>query len=717
MFESILANFLTSRAAQFVKHIPQEQLRVGVWRGEIVLDDLELRADCLDGLGLPVSLEAGYVGSLRISIPWSSLGSKPVVAEVERIHLILRLQVRCPLAGASMRNDRPPLPCPPIVLAAWLCWGTVMKYYRLIRVQPHPCVFQENPCGTSQDAAASAAEMSKQAAIMAAELAKRSNGSSSSSPGWLTSMLFNKVMGSLQVRVNDVHIRVEVDTVVSGGPAVGVGLVCQCMRSRHDKSVSGQPQQLLQVRGLSIYWDRDVEMTRVEEAGLAQVAELFDKWGCAGPPESLPSVHEDEDGDIFYVAPSDEGSLASVLHHWVLQPCDVDVSGSLLPADKSQYKLVVSVAAVPLVLEVGQMWDMFRLLDWLQVAGLRKRYGHLRPGARVLEDRRAWWAYAIAATVLDVARTRWRLRWADVRVHLGQRREYAQLYQLVLANRASAQDRAQLAFLESQVSTPCSPLPLALDHPPCRFAFATDAPHHTCQRCPGHSWRSTPLCLRGARPRCASLARRGSTGLRARRAGRGGRRVAGSAGACAGWPPTAPPLPRPPQVLPALAPSAKARATLVDVAARARHTRVALVLEATACSTATPCTCASRKSSKTSSIALANPRRQALVRITRGMAMATTIRSTSAAPTRTRTRGRAHKTTQPTEESKAWGRRRQEPAAAVAAARAARRRRWPGGKALPRPRARRNREARRHAEARMLRERAEGREGNTTCGG
>ena len=93
MFESILANFVTSRAAQFIKHIPQEQLRVGVLRGEIVVDDLELRSDCLDGLGLPLSLEAGYVGSLRISIPWSSLGSKPVVAELERIHLILRLQV------------------------------------------------------------------------------------------------------------------------------------------------------------------------------------------------------------------------------------------------------------------------------------------------------------------------------------------------------------------------------------------------------------------------------------------------------------------------------------------------------------------------------------------------------------------------------------------------------------------------------------------------
>lgn len=139
MFESILANFLTSRVAQFVKHIPQEQLRVGVWRGEIVLDDLELRADCLDGLGLPLSLEAGYVGSLRISIPWSSLGSKPVVAEFERIHLILRLQV-CYSAARC-----PPLLRPPIDnrFGGLAVPGTVMKYCRLIRVKPHPRVFRK----------------------------------------------------------------------------------------------------------------------------------------------------------------------------------------------------------------------------------------------------------------------------------------------------------------------------------------------------------------------------------------------------------------------------------------------------------------------------------------------------------------------------------------------------------------------------------------------
>ena len=307
---------------------------------------------------------------------------------------------------------------------------------------------QENLDACSQDAAATAAEMSKQAAIMAAELAKRSNVSSSS-PGWLTSILVNKIIKSFQVRVHDVHIRVEVDAVVSGGPGAAIGLVCHSMCSRTQHSAAGQ--QMLEVRGLCMYWDRDMDMTCLGDAPLAEVAALFDTWGCAEKAESLPSVHEDDDGDIFYVAPSDDGSSSTVQHHWVLQACDVDMSGSLLSHDKSQFNLLLTIHSIPLVLEVGQIWDMFRLLDWFQVVGIRKQHVHLRPREGVAEDTRGWWRYAVNATLQRLKARRWRLTWADLRVHLGQRREYSQLYRLVLKNKVCAQDRVQLAYLESQL--------------------------------------------------------------------------------------------------------------------------------------------------------------------------------------------------------------------------------------------------------------------------
>eukprot|EP00961_Rhodomonas_salina_P126779 1708738-Rhodomonas_salina.1 len=52
MFESLVANAISSRLSQVLKNIDAERLKIGIWKGEVVLKDLELRTDCLDGAGL-----------------------------------------------------------------------------------------------------------------------------------------------------------------------------------------------------------------------------------------------------------------------------------------------------------------------------------------------------------------------------------------------------------------------------------------------------------------------------------------------------------------------------------------------------------------------------------------------------------------------------------------------------------------------------------------
>ena len=59
---------------------------------QVILEDLELRTDCLDGLGAALSLQGGYIGHLSIQIPWNALTSKPVIIELDRVHLILHPQ-------------------------------------------------------------------------------------------------------------------------------------------------------------------------------------------------------------------------------------------------------------------------------------------------------------------------------------------------------------------------------------------------------------------------------------------------------------------------------------------------------------------------------------------------------------------------------------------------------------------------------------------------
>ena len=54
----------------------------------MVLRNLRLRPDALAGLGLPVAVRAGLCGTLTLKLPWSKLGSSPVVLSLDRVYLL-----------------------------------------------------------------------------------------------------------------------------------------------------------------------------------------------------------------------------------------------------------------------------------------------------------------------------------------------------------------------------------------------------------------------------------------------------------------------------------------------------------------------------------------------------------------------------------------------------------------------------------------------------
>ena len=123
-----------------VTNITREKLRVGIWSGNIILTDLELRQasaappcdmrrpnavsktsrcchvgalypgvspaqDALDALHLPVRLIEGRIGRLQIRVPWSRLRSEPVVIECDDLLLRVRLRDEPDAAAHTQREQ------------------------------------------------------------------------------------------------------------------------------------------------------------------------------------------------------------------------------------------------------------------------------------------------------------------------------------------------------------------------------------------------------------------------------------------------------------------------------------------------------------------------------------------------------------------------------------------------------------------------------------
>ena len=85
--EDLTATLLQRLLGRYITGLEGRNLRVAVWSGRVVLENLHLRPDALIGL-LPVGVRAGFVGRIEMSVPWHKLGSSPVTLELHDVFVL-----------------------------------------------------------------------------------------------------------------------------------------------------------------------------------------------------------------------------------------------------------------------------------------------------------------------------------------------------------------------------------------------------------------------------------------------------------------------------------------------------------------------------------------------------------------------------------------------------------------------------------------------------
>ena len=79
---SAIANVLNKVLGDWVQDLNSEQLNVSIFQGEVKLVNLRLKPNILHILGLPFSMSYGSIGSISVSIPWTSLLSNALIIEI-----------------------------------------------------------------------------------------------------------------------------------------------------------------------------------------------------------------------------------------------------------------------------------------------------------------------------------------------------------------------------------------------------------------------------------------------------------------------------------------------------------------------------------------------------------------------------------------------------------------------------------------------------------
>lgn len=381
MFEAHVLHLLRRYLGEYVHGLSSEALRISVWKGDVVLKDLKLKAEALNSLKLPVTVKAGFVGTITLKVPWKGLGKEPVIVLIDRVFIL-----------AHPASDG-----------------------RSLTQEEREKIFE---------AKLQQIEEAESATLDA--ISKSKLGNSAAGNSWLGSLI-GTIIGNLKISIGNVHIRYE-DSVSNPGHPFAVGVTLAKLaaftvdeQGNETFDTSGALDKLrksLQLERLAMYHDSNRPPWDMDK-----------KWEDLSPKDWVEIF---EDG-INEPAKGNEVSTWAQDRNYLVSPINVflkyhrlgnqERTDPEMPFEEAHLVL----GDVSLTLTEAQYHDWIRLFEVISRYKSYVEVSHLRPVVSVSEDPKLWWNYA-AQAALQQKKMCYRLSWAQIQHFSSLRRRYIQLY-------------------------------------------------------------------------------------------------------------------------------------------------------------------------------------------------------------------------------------------------------------------------------------------------
>ncbi|XP_067298462.1 intermembrane lipid transfer protein VPS13C isoform X5 [Pseudorasbora parva] len=98
VFESLVSDLLNRFIGDYVENLDKSQLKIGIWGGNVVLENLRVKENALSEFDVPFKVKAGQIGKLTLKIPWKNLYNEAVVATLDGLYLLV-------VPGATIKYD------------------------------------------------------------------------------------------------------------------------------------------------------------------------------------------------------------------------------------------------------------------------------------------------------------------------------------------------------------------------------------------------------------------------------------------------------------------------------------------------------------------------------------------------------------------------------------------------------------------------------------
>nr|XP_057926418.1 vacuolar protein sorting-associated protein 13A isoform X3 [Doryrhamphus excisus] len=411
VFESVVVDVLNRFLGDYVVNLDSSQLKLGIWGGDAVLTNLEIKENALSQLDIPFKVRAGHIGRLELKIPWKNLYTQSVEATLDGVFLLI-------VPTASIKYD------------------------------------QEKEEKQLQEARQRELQRIEETKLKAAEIGECLNGLQRGEQKFKKCTLVNshllysvnltgnpllhkqdtfveklvtQVIKNLQVKISNIHVRYEDDVTnplcpLSFGVSLG-NLSLQtsdenwnpCLLDEHARLF----YKLVKLDKLFAYWNVDSVLfsNHSPDEALGCLQRSMD---LGGP---LPSSH-----DFIFRPISADAKLC-------MNPrCEVDFSSPKMD-------LIVNLSEVAIELNRPQYISILELLGSVDMMSRNLPYRKYRPEVFVHNNANLWWKYILTSVMeVDVKPRLHMWSWDHIQRHRRMVKRYREFYKVKITSKKPSEE-------------------------------------------------------------------------------------------------------------------------------------------------------------------------------------------------------------------------------------------------------------------------------------
>uniref|UniRef100_A0A1L8DVL7 Putative vacuolar protein n=1 Tax=Nyssomyia neivai TaxID=330878 RepID=A0A1L8DVL7_9DIPT len=392
VFESLVTDLLNRFLGEYVENLDTKQLKIGIWGGDVVLNNLKLKENALEELDLPIQVPYGYLGKLILKIPWKNLYTAPVEATIEDLYVFAKPTKSVPYNEEKEEKAQ-----------------LEGKKAELKRIQD--------------------AKANRETALMKADKS-------------FTEKLVMQIVNNLQIRISNIHIRYEDRSIGGDLFAFGVTLKNFSVNTTDEtwskcylKEVVSKVFKMAELEGLAVYFNCSTETFDGVDDGALR--EKFQRT------IATKAMQPDKFKYIF-------GPIGSHAKLKLNMSPEEDTPKFSIP----KVEVFLSLEQFTVGISKFQYQNAIELAESLDRSIKGAPYRKFRPfNTPVKGNAKIWWHFAyncIAETHIWRRKRDW--HWDNIRDHCLRCREYSEMYKTrKLAKKPDTQTVDRCQKLEDQL--------------------------------------------------------------------------------------------------------------------------------------------------------------------------------------------------------------------------------------------------------------------------